>query len=197
MKKMIRVIEHHTASYPGRTAVNAKDSDGTIAFAYNFDSAGEKLTEKMCKQYNKPILKIQLREPLRNVDEVANHIIAWLKEHQIKHLNIAGNGIRTMKGIFTQEILDTYLYKIFEKVLASYPLEHGRSGGQTGADEAGVKALDQLGIETTIVYPKGYRIRTLTEDFYDKDIAAKRFEQRININLELKTKKYNNEDQNK
>ena len=29
---------------------------------------------------------------------------------------------------------------------------------QTGADEAGVKALDQLGIDTTIVYTKGYRM---------------------------------------
>lgn len=186
---MIHVIEHRTASYPGRTAVNAKDSDGTIAFAYNFDSAGEKLTEKMCKQYNKPILKIALTTPLTDIDEVSTKITAWLKEHNIKHLNIAGNGIRTMKGIFTQETLDTYLYKIFEKVLKSYKLEHGRSGGQTGADEAGVKALDQLGIETTIIYPKGYRIRTLTEDIYDKDVAAKRFEQRINPNLEIETKR--------
>lgn len=194
---MITVIEHHTASYPGRTAVNAKESDGTIAFAYNFDSAGEQLTEKMCKQYNKPILKIQLREPLRDIDEVANHIVNWLDKYQIKHLNIAGNGIRTMKGIFSQETLDTYLYKIFEKVLSHHPLEHIRSGGQTGADEAGVKALDQLGVDTTIVYPKGYRIRTLTEDFYNKDIAAKRFEQKINPNLELETKKYNNEEENK
>lgn len=158
---MINVIEHTTASYPGRTAVNVRDSDGTIAFAYDFDSAGEKLTEKMCKQYN------------------------------IKHLNIAGNGIRTMQGIFTQEILDTYLYKIFKKVLESYPLEHARSGGQTGADEAGVKALDQLGVETTIVYPKGYRIRTLTKDIYDKNIAAKRFEQKINPDLPLVIQKYN------
>ena len=189
---MIRVIEHTTASYPGRTAVNAKESDGTIAFAYKFDSPGEKLTEKMCKQYNKPILKIQLRDPLRDVDEVASHIIDWLRKYNIKHINVAGNGIRTMQGIFTQEILDAYIYKIFKKVLESYPLEYARSGGQTGADEAGVKALDQLGVKTTIVYPKGYRIRTLTEDIYDKDIAAKRFEQRIDPDLPLATKKYNN-----
>lgn len=188
---MINVIEHTTASYPGRTAVNVRDSDGTIAFAFNFDSAGEKLTERVCKQYKKPILKIQLREPLRDVDEVASHIIDWLRNHNIKHLNIAGNGIRTMQGIFTQETLDTYLYKIFKKVLESYPLEHARSGGQTGADEAGVKALDQLGVETTIVYPKGYRIRTLTKDIYDKDIASKRFEQKINPDLPLVTQKYN------
>ena len=44
---MINVIEHSNANYPGRTAVNAKDSDGTIAFAYDFGSAGEKLTEKL------------------------------------------------------------------------------------------------------------------------------------------------------
>lgn len=188
---MINVIEYTTASYPGRTAVNVRESDGTIAFAYNFDSAGEKLTEKMCKQYKKSILKIQLREPLRDIDEVASHIIDWLRNHNIKHLNIAGNGIRTMQGIFTQETLDTYLYKIFKKVLESYPLEHARSGGQTGADEAGVKALDQLGIETTIVYPKGYRIRTLTEDIYDKAIASKRFEQKINPDSPLVTQKYN------
>jgi len=188
---MIQVIEHTTASYPGRTVVNARDSDGTIAFAYKFDSPGEKLTEKMCKQYNKPILKIQLRNPLRDIDEVATHIIDWLRKYNIKHINVAGNGIRTMQGIFTQEILDAYLYKIFKKVLESYPLEHGRSGGQTGIDEAGVKALDQLGIETTIVYPKGYRIRTLTEDIYDKDIASKRFEQKINPDLPLITQKYN------
>lgn len=188
---MINVIEHTTASYPGRTAVNVRDSDGTIAFAFNFDSAGEKLTEKMCKQYKKPILKIQLRNPLRDIDEVASHIIDWLRKYNIKRLNVAGNGIRTMQGIFTQEILDTYLYRIFKKVLESYPLEHARSGGQTGADEAGVKALDQLGVETTIVYPKGYRIRTLTEDIYDKDIASKRFEQKIDPDLPLVTQKYN------
>lgn len=187
---MIEVIEHHTASYPGRTALNAKESDGTIAFAYNFDSPGEKLTEKMCKQYNKPILKIQLRDPLRDVDEVANHIVNWLKKYNIKHINVAGNGIRTMSGLFTQEILDTYLYKIFQKVLESYSIKHARSGGQTGVDEAGVKALDQLGVKTTIVYPKGYRIRTLTEDIYDKNIAAKRFEQKIDPDLPLITKKY-------
>ena len=187
---MINVIEHTNANYPGRTAVNVRDSDGTIAFAYNFDSAGEKLTEKMCVQYKKPILKIALREPLTDVDEVASEIVKWLKIYNINHINVAGNGIRTMQGVFTQAILDTYLYKIFKKVLESYPLEHGRSGGQTGADEAGVKALDQLGIETTIVYPKGYRIRTLTEDIYDKDIAAKRFEQRIDPDLPLVTRKY-------
>ena len=116
---MIQVIEHTTASYPGRTVVNARDSDGTIAFAYKFDSPGEKLTEKMCKQYNKPILKIQLRNPLRDIDEVATHIIDWLRKYNIKHINVAGNGIRTMQGIFTQEILDAYLYKIFKKVLES------------------------------------------------------------------------------
>lgn len=187
---MINVIEHTNANYPGRTAVNAKDSDGTIAFAYDFESAGEKLTEKMCKQYGKPILKIQLRTPLRDVEEVSDRICSWLKKHDIRHVNIAGNGIRTMQGVFSQETLDTYLYKIFEAVLKRYEIKHGRSGGQTGIDEAGVKALDQLGVETTIVYPKGYRIKTMNGDVYDKQIASSRFDEKINVNLELETAKY-------
>lgn len=189
---MINVIECKDGRYPARTAINARDSDGTIAFAHYFETTGEKLTESLCKQYNKPILKIPLLRPLRDIDEVASHIISWLKVNNIKHVNIAGNGIRTLDGLFSQEELDTYLYLIFKKVLESYSLEHGRSGGQTGADEAGVKALDQLGVPTTIVYPKGYRIRTLgkDKDTYNKEIACSRFDQVINPEFPLETAKY-------
>ena len=168
---MINVIEHTNANYPGRTAINAKDSDGTIAFAYDFESAGEKLTEKLCKQYGKPILKIQLRTPLRDVEEVSDRICSWLKKYDIRHVNVAGNGIRTMQGVFSQETLDTYLYKIFESVLKRYEIKHGRSGGQTGIDEAGIKALNQL-------------------EVYDKEIASSRFDEKINVDLEFETAKY-------
>ena len=55
-----------------------------------------------------------------------------------------------------------------------------RSGGQTGADEAGLVAGERLGLETTSLCPKGWRFRTANgEDIRDEKAYKARFK---NIN---------------
>ena len=50
-----------------------------------------------------------------------------------------------------------------------------RSGGQTGADESGLKAAVKLGIKAICLCPKGWRFRIATEDISDKVLFKKRF----------------------
>ena len=80
-------------------------------------------------------------------------------------LNIAGNGIYTMKGKYTQAQLDEYVYQLLSAVMNSENLKNKiisiRSGGQTGIDEAGAKAGMRLGIPTTILAPKGWTFRPI------------------------------------
>lgn len=99
--------EHSSAKYPPRTFANVKDSDGTIRFAQNFDSAGEKCTLKAIQQYRKPHIDVDIMNP-RPVQEVVD----WINRYNIKVLNVAGNSERTYSGI-TGEVFE-YLTKIFE-----------------------------------------------------------------------------------
>lgn len=104
--------EHPTSKrYQPRTALNVKESDGTIRIAANFNSAGEILTMNMIDQYKKPHLDVN---PL--VDDVPPSDVAnWIKRNGIKVLNVAGNSERSCLGIgefvtaFLHEALTCYL----------------------------------------------------------------------------------------
>lgn len=120
---------------------------------------------------------------------------AWLKGEQYKYfydihvangneitLNIAGNGIYTMKGVLTQKQCDDFVTDLLTKVINNPLLKKRiaavRTGGQTGFDEAGAKAAMALGIPTTVLMPRGYRIRTMDGDItMDKTQATARFTQ--------------------
>ncbi len=52
------LTENAHYSYPPRTEVNVKNSDGTIRFASNFSSAGERCTLKFIKWHKKPFPEI-------------------------------------------------------------------------------------------------------------------------------------------
>ena len=67
--------------YLPRTEQNVINSDGTVYFATDADSAGKIATERFAKQHNKPFLL----NP--NVEELTN----WLLANNIKTLNVAGN----------------------------------------------------------------------------------------------------------
>ena len=95
-------------------------------------------------------------------------------------LNIAGNGIYTMKGKYTQKQLDDFMYELLNKVLSSTKLntkiESIRSGGQTGFDEAGAKAGIKLGLPTLVLAPKGWIFRNIeSKDISDEQLFKDRF----------------------
>lgn len=157
-------------SYVPRTEVNAREADVTFAIALHFDSYGEKLTKDMAKKHDKLYIPVI---PSGDIKEKAVKIVALLnktfdgKKHSIS-FNIAGNGLSTMKGAMTQEQCDDFTYnllkEIFNHIDLKIKIKALRSGGQTGFDEAGIKAGIKLGIDTTAYYPNGYRIRDLEAD---------------------------------
>lgn len=67
--------------YLPRTEKNVEDSDGTVYFATDKDSAGKKATERFAIKHGKPFLLNPTAEELRQ----------WIKEHNIETLNVAGN----------------------------------------------------------------------------------------------------------
>lgn len=83
---MITILEDSSPSYRNRTEANIRLSDGTLAFAIDFNTAGEKLTYNLCLKHGKPILRIVLRNPLRCVDEVVEKIFHGYKNTTLKNL---------------------------------------------------------------------------------------------------------------
>lgn len=92
----------------------------------------------------------------------------------------------------TQKQITIYLYRILEKITQQYRFDEIRSGGQTGTDEAGVKAADMLGIKAVALYPKGFKIRLENgKDYSDKILIENRLNYVIDTNLILNEQKYN------
>jgi hypothetical protein len=166
--------------YPSRTIENAS-ADVTIAFAVDFNSAGEKLTKKAVLQQGKLYIPFPIEEYTPNlITDVANKIIA-LNKPEIT-LNIAGNGMYTLRnsGFKEQEIityltwraLDSIIKKIKDKVKVTLI----RSGGQTGFDEAGIKAAVKLGIPALVHAPKNWLFRDIEgNDYTNEEVFKNRF----------------------
>lgn len=148
---MLQIIEHSSSNYGPRTYANAASVDVTIALAVNFSTAGEKCTHKAAGD---KYLALWLADSwLDN----ARKIYVYMKKHDCRSVNIAGNGIYTLnKHGFTQELLNSVVYSMLAQVHEYWPIKAIRSGGQTGVDLAGLCAGYKLGIETTALLPKGF-----------------------------------------
>ena len=168
----IKFREHSDPSYVGRTKENAS-AHATIAIAANFNSAGEKLTKKLVEEQGNIYIPIDISKGLIITDELVQFVIKKLNSARKGNLldstitlNIAGNGIYTLKNQYTQEQLDLYTLNILSEVLTNpnirIEISLLRTGGQTGLDESGAKAGLKLGIDTLIVCPKGWKYRDLS-----------------------------------
>jgi hypothetical protein len=168
----IKFEEEQTSGYKNRTIKNAS-ADATIAFAVDFNSAGERLTKSSVLAQNKLYLPISLdqKETLFKgkefLDRYTRGVIINLNKINKESitLNIAGNGLYTLKGKFTQEQIDNYVYEFLKEVVNSPLLNKKiisiRTGGQTGVDEAGAKAASKLGIPILVLAPKGWTFRDI------------------------------------
>ncbi len=174
---MIQFIEHNEPGYATRTIVNAKSADLTIAFAVDFKTPGEILTHKAA--YGK-YLAIDINDIIPESNFVLNKLLNILLERQPKVINFAGNGIYTLieHGI-NQDRLDTiieivvlYMLKFTEDKKFSI-----RSGGQTGVDEAALKAGDKLGLKTICLAPKNWLFRDINgiDHARDENVFLARF----------------------
>lgn len=153
---MINILEHSSSSYAPRTYHNASQGI-TLAVAVDFTTAGEKLTTKAAGD---KIVHLDARNFATSWLHVARELYKLLKEHDCHVVNVAGNGIYTYsKHGFTQQGVNHMVLVVLEQVSQHWKIDHVVSGGQTGADLAGLIAAAKLGIECTGMWPKGYKMR--------------------------------------
>lgn len=104
-ESLYSIKEHSSSKYPPRTYENVKQSDGTVRFAFDFNSPGEKCTFKAITYYKKPFFDVNLRLPA-DPSEMVN----WLTDNKISVLNVAGNSEKTYYG--TEDAVKLYLNKV-------------------------------------------------------------------------------------
>ena len=158
---MIDFMEERLSGYVPRTIKNAM-MDATLAFAVNFDTAGERLTRKWVYNHGKQYLAIDINHLIVTQERI-DKIVHRFNRYKVETINIAGNGIYTLKHLYSQGDIDEFIYALLLAINTDWRLEnkisHIRTGGQTGADESGAKAGIKLGIQTSILAPKNWVFR--------------------------------------
>lgn len=181
--------------YPDRTKENADWSDVTLALAVDFTSAGETLTAQLAGSTDPKYLG--KRTPLKNktnkhipykLERARDHtydadeILEAIKKKGLPtkniKLNIAGNGIYSLKN-WTQEELNDYLTEILQGLLnLGVTIAEVRTGGQTGVDEAAIIAAQRLGIPNEVHTTSDYKFRDKSgKDIPDEKAFKARFQQ--------------------
>jgi len=82
------VIELADAGYAQRTERNVLDSDATVLIHFGNISGGSRLTLFCCREANRPSLEIDASEI--DTAEAVQRMLAFVGEHQVACLNIAG-----------------------------------------------------------------------------------------------------------
>lgn len=180
-----------SGGYSQRTRENA-NADGvlfTLAFATDYSTAGERCTARAAGDSLIPVdLPLKEKGGLDLSEKAVSAVVArildeYLPDEFIKGepcgLNIAGNGIYTLNGSgVTQEQTDEFVTRVLAGLQRSgVEVTLLRSGGQTGADEAGVAAGMALGIPVEVHAPKGYAFRGKdNRDVFDEVAFKTRFE---------------------
>jgi Circularly permutated YpsA SLOG family len=85
-------------TFANRTIANIENSDGTILLG-NSQSPGSKITLDVANDRKKPILAISLETVLNDKTTAAKLIEDFVKENNIKILNVAGNRERVSPGL--------------------------------------------------------------------------------------------------
>lgn len=114
------LTEHSSSSYPPRTYQNARDADGTIRIAHDFNSSGEICTLKAINQYKKPYFDVIVKntQSFTTPEEMSPKKAAdWIKSNNIKILNVAGNSEKTSPGI--EFFAHKYLVSLFKELANS------------------------------------------------------------------------------
>jgi len=190
---LLTLEENHLRTYATRTEENIRMSDCTLAFVVNLKTEGMRATSLITKKKNKPLFIVDLKTDLEaeNIDETVTKIADVIMEKCFSPMfkgvviNIAGNGIYELKNSnITQGDVDLAVLKLIGRLKKTleergYPILRIRSGGQTGADEAGIRTGIRLGIKTTGLFPRGYKIRDVNgvDREYTSIQTRKRFEQ--------------------
>jgi len=105
----------HHGGYKERTEANVRLSNGTVRFAADFNSRGEKCTLNAINDNNKPYMDIDINNPL----STASDVVAWIRKNNIKKLNIAGNtqpAKPNAKAFKITEFTEQFLSELFTEL---------------------------------------------------------------------------------
>jgi hypothetical protein len=72
-----------------RTERNVTDSDGTVLITFGPPTGGSLLTAELAEQHDKPLLHLDLAR--LDLVGAASHLRAWLSQHDVQVLNVAGS----------------------------------------------------------------------------------------------------------
>jgi hypothetical protein len=103
------LIETPTEEYPQRTEWNARDSDATAVFSIQQElSGGTLFTTEMAEKYGKPLIRLCQQDWQ---SDHARRLRSFLKDHDIRVLNVAGPRASNEPGIyqFVRSVLDQAL----------------------------------------------------------------------------------------
>lgn len=153
----VLVKEHRSSSYGPRTWENASRGDVTVAFAVDFQTAGEKLTHKASgeKYIGLPISTALMTS--EHAIQCARKLFAFARSRNCRCLNVAGNGIYTLaKSGISQADVNLFVASVLGKVHEHHALSKVISGGQTGVDVAGAVAGVVIGVHTQVLLPRGF-----------------------------------------
>ncbi len=161
--------EHPAEGYRSRTLINAQQADLTVAFAVDFDTAGERLTKSAAAgRY----VAIAHATPVSDAVKALCDVLKRLPGPAV--LNVAGNGLYTFQkklGLGQAEV-NAWVHSMLERVHRSTPLARIRSGGQTGADTAGLVSALALQVPALGLYPKGFLRRDTRQQDYCSSAQA-------------------------
>lgn len=93
------VTETRTTSYPYRTRLNVKESDGTVIFTNGplAEESGCALTLRLCRELKKPHMVVDLTLAVHS--EAALMLLRFVIEAKIETLNVAGSRESKAPGI--------------------------------------------------------------------------------------------------
>ncbi len=103
------IKEDNSPAYPPRTFKNAYEADGTVRFAANFSTPGEKLTLTAIQRSKKPHFDVDVlgtTEP--------KELAEWIVNKRITVLNVAGNSEKSAEGI--GEFVRLFLLETFKQL---------------------------------------------------------------------------------
>lgn len=147
----LELLQSDASGYRERTLANARGAGLTVAFAVDFSTAGERLTKSAAQpRYCAIVLG-------SDIQSGAQQVLRSMHQHGASTLNIAGNSAHTLRHhAYSQDQVNRWVFSVLQRVHASRKLESIRSGGQTGADTAGLVSALALDVPAVGLYPKGY-----------------------------------------
>ncbi len=93
--------------YEQRTAWNVRDSDGTLIVTCGEPRGGTAYTLEVAQQWKKPVLVLDLCRGGASLEQVH----AWLQQHRIEVLNVAGPRESNVPGIYNRAL--AFLKQVF------------------------------------------------------------------------------------